>query len=70
LLLEVLMARTVTWSPPAIQLSIFQPPRPSLSWEAMPLEHRQQVEHLLARMIREHALRHVGKPPVGEPRDE
>jgi hypothetical protein len=64
------MARTVPSSSPATQLSIFPPPRPSLSWEAMPLEHRQQVEHLLARMIREHALRHVDRPPVAETRDE
>ena len=46
-------------SPPATQLTLFQPSRPALSWEATPLEHRQQVERLLARMLREHAVRRL-----------
>ena len=58
-------------SPPATQLTLFQPPRPALSWEATPLEYRQQVERLLARMLREHAVRrHVGGAPAREAHDE
>jgi len=52
------------------QLPLFQPPRSGLSWEATPLEHRQQVERLLARMLREHALRLVGGVPAREAHDE
>jgi hypothetical protein len=55
---------------PATQLTLFQPPRPGPSWEATPLEQRQQVERLLARMLREHALRHVGGAPAREASDE
>jgi hypothetical protein len=55
---------------PATQLPLFQPPRPGLSWEALPLEHRQQVERLLARMLREHALRQLGRARPLEARDE
>lgn len=51
-------------------LPLFQPPRSGLSWEAMPLEHRQQVERLLAHMLREHALRRLGEAPAREARDE
>lgn len=63
------MRRTATSSQPATQLSLLQPRRP-LSWEATPLEHRQLVEGPAARMIREHALGHVGRPLVGKARDE
>ena len=54
----------------ATQLRLFQPPRPGLLWEATPLEHRQQVEHLLARMLRDHALRQREGTPAREARDE
>ena len=57
-------------SPLATQLTLFQPPRPALSWEATPLEHRQQVERLLARMLRDHALRRRAGAPGREARDE
>lgn len=52
------------------QLSLFPPPRPRLSWETMPLEHRQHVERLLARMLREHALRQLSTTPAPEAHDE
>jgi hypothetical protein len=70
LLLEVLMPPTAKPSHPATQLPLFHPPRPGLSWEATPLEHRQQVERLLARMLREHAVRYLEEAPVREARDE
>jgi hypothetical protein len=57
-------------SHPATQLTLFQSPRSDLSWEATPLEHRQQVERLLGRMLREHALRPVEGVPAPEARDE
>ena len=69
-LLEVLMSSTAKPSHPATQLTLFQPPRSGLSWEATPLEHRQQVERLLARMLREHALRQREGVPAREARDE
>ena len=52
------------------QLPLFQPPRSGLSWEATPLEHRHQIERLLAHMLREHALRRLGEAPAREARDE
>ena len=64
------MSTTATPSHRVMQLTLFQPPRPSLSWEATPIEHRQQVERLLARMLREHALRQCGGAPAREARDE
>jgi hypothetical protein len=64
------MSLTTKSSRPATQLILFHPPRPSLSWEATPTEHRQQVERLLARMLREYALRQLGWPPAREARDE
>ena len=47
------MPTTAKPSPPATQLALVQPPRSSLSWEAMPIHHRQQVEQPLARMLRD-----------------
>jgi hypothetical protein len=64
------MPTTAKPSHPATQLTLFQPPQPGLPWEAMPIEHRPQIERLLARMLREHALRQLGWPPVREARDE
>ncbi len=64
------MPPTAKPSHAATQLPLFQPPRPGLSWETMPLEHRQHVERLLARMLREHALRPLGATPAPEARDE
>ena len=64
------MSTTATPSRPVTQLTLFHPPRPALSWEATPIEHRQQVERLLARMLREHALRQRGGAPAREARDE
>ena len=64
------MPMTVKPSRPATQLTLFQPPRPVLSWEATPAEHRQQIERLLARMLREHARRQLGRPPAREAQDE
>lgn len=64
------MPATAKPSHPATQLTLFQAPRPDLSWAAMPLEHRQQVERLLARLLREHALRQVGGAPAPGARDE
>lgn len=64
------MSTTATPSRRVTQLTLFQPPRPGLSWEATPIEHRQQVERLLARMLREHALRQAGGSPAREARDE
>ena len=64
------MSTTATPSRRVTQLTLFQPARPALSWEATPIEHRQQVERLLARMLREHALRHRGGSPAREARDE
>ena len=64
------MSMTAKPSHPATQLTLFQPPRPSLSWAAMPIDHRQQIERLLAHMLREHALRQRGSTPAREGRDE
>jgi hypothetical protein len=64
------MSTTATPSHRVMQLTLFQPPRPGLSWEATPVEHRQQVERLLARMLREHALWQRGGAPAREARDE
>jgi hypothetical protein len=64
------MSTTATPSHRVMQLTLFQPPRPDLSWEATPVEHRQQVERLLARLLREHALRQRGGALVREARDE
>jgi hypothetical protein len=64
------MSTTATASRRVTQLTLFQPPPPGLSWEATPLEHRQQVERLLARMLREHALRQRGRATEREARDE
>jgi hypothetical protein len=69
-ILEVLMPRTAIPSPPATQLPLFQAPRSGLSWEATSLEHRQEIRRLLARMLREHALRQVGGAPAREAGDE
>lgn len=54
----------------ATQLPLFQWPRQQPSWEAMPIEIRQQVERLLARMLRDHAARKLGVAPPREDRDE
>lgn len=54
----------------ATQLTLFQWPRHQPSWEAMPMEIRQQVERLLARMLREHAAHKHGVAPLREDRDE
>jgi hypothetical protein len=69
-LLEVLMPTTVKPAHLATQLRLFQPPRPGLWWEATPLEHRQQVERLLARMLQDHARRQRQGAPAREARDE
>ncbi len=42
------------------QLPLFQPPRQEPSWESMPPEIQQQIERLLARMLREHVARSLG----------
>lgn len=54
----------------ATQLRLFQPPRPDLRWATTPLEYRQQVERLLARMLRDHALRQLEGARAREARDE
>ena len=41
----------------ATQLPLFQPSRQEPNWESMPPEIQQQVERLLARMLRDHAAR-------------
>jgi hypothetical protein len=64
------MSITAKPSHPATQLTLFQPPRPSLSWEVMPIDHRQQIERLLAHMLREHALRQRRSTRAREGRDE
>lgn len=51
-----------TLKPPprrTMQLTLFQPTRNEPNWEAVPTELRQQVVHLLARMLREHLARPV-----------
>lgn len=40
-----------------MQLTLFQPTRNEPNWKAVPIELRQQVVHLLARMLREHLAR-------------
>jgi hypothetical protein len=64
------MSTTVKPAHLATQLRLFQPPRPDLQWAGTPLEHRQQVERLLARMLRDHALRRRAGAPAQEGRDE
>lgn len=41
----------------ATQLPLFLSSRQEPNWESMPPEIQQQVEHLLARMLRDHAAR-------------
>lgn len=55
---------------PMAQLTLFQPPHAEGLWEACPLENRHQVKHLLARMLREHAVRRLGEPAAREAGDE
>jgi len=62
------MSTTVKAAHLATQLGLFQPPRTDLRWAAMPLEYRQQVERLLARMLRDHARRQLER--ARETRDE
>jgi hypothetical protein len=64
------MPSTVKPSHATMQLPLFQPARLGLSWETMPLEHRQQIERLLARLLREHALRQLKATLAPEARDE
>ena len=54
----------------ATQLTLFQWPRQQPNWEAMPMEVQQQVERLLARMLRDHAARKRGVSAPREDRDE
>jgi hypothetical protein len=42
----------------ATQLPLFQAPRQGPTWESMPPEIQQQIERLLARMLRDHAARY------------
>ena len=64
------MSMTVKSAYLATQLRLFQPPRTDLRWAAMPLEYREQVEHLLARMLRDHARRQLERARAREARDE
>ena len=41
----------------ATQLPLFQPLRQEPNWESIPPEIQQQVERLLARILRDHAAR-------------
>jgi hypothetical protein len=50
----------------ARQLPLFPPSRHEPSWESLPAEIRQQIEQLLARMLRGHAARSLGTAPVGD----
>jgi S-ribosylhomocysteine lyase LuxS involved in autoinducer biosynthesis len=53
----------------ATQLPLFHSPHEEPNWESMPREIQQQIEHLLARMLRDHAARHCGAQSQ-EDRDE
>ena len=64
------MSTTIKPAHLATQLGLFQPPRTELRWAVTPLEHRQQVEHLLARMLRDHARRQLARAQARETRDE
>jgi hypothetical protein len=70
LLQEVPMTFAAKPSRRATQLTLFQWPRQQPSWEAMPIEIQQQVERLLARILREHAVHKHGVAPHREDRDE
>jgi hypothetical protein len=70
LLQEVLMSFAAKPSREATQLPLFRWHRQQPSWEAMPIEIRQQVERLLARMLRDHAARKLGVASPREDRDE
>jgi len=39
------------------QLGLFEPPRRLPRWEKLPDEARREARRLLARMLREHAMR-------------
>ena len=52
------------------QLALFSPPQPGGWWETMPPQSRQQVERLLGRMLREHAVRRLDEPAAREVGDE
>ncbi len=44
----------------ATQLPLFQSSHQEPNWKSMPPEIQQQIERLLARMLRDHAARHCG----------
>jgi hypothetical protein len=54
----------------ALQLKLFHPRLKSPCWEQLPPEIRQQTVPLLARLLREHALRACASHQVKEARDE
>lgn len=43
----------------ATQLPLFQSSHQKPDWESIPLEIQQQIERLLARMLRDHAARQL-----------
>jgi hypothetical protein len=57
---------TTAKPPHATQLPLLQSPRSRLPWERIPLENRQEVEQLLARLLREHASRNGEFPETRE----
>ncbi len=60
------MSTVVKPSRRAMQLQLFQLSRQEPNWESMPPEIRQQVERLLARMLREYAARHLDAASLGD----
>jgi hypothetical protein len=58
----------VTAKPPqrVQQLALFSPPQPGGLWEMTPPQSRQQIERLLGRMLREHAVRRLDEPAARE----
>ena len=46
----------------ATQLPLFQASPQQAQWGSMPVETRQQIERLIARMLCEHAARHPAAP--------
>ena len=64
------MSLTVKSPQRAIQLVLLRPSRNEPSWEAMPIDVRQQVLRLLARMLREHVACARGEATLQEDRNE
>lgn len=54
----------------AMQLMLFRSARNEPTWESVPIEIRQQVLHLLVRMLRDRVAHQSSRPAAQEHGDE